>query len=41
MVPIGTDKVSKAKIAMLKSKGEQGKRSRKIFNGVFWIYETV
>jgi hypothetical protein len=32
MVPIGTDMVSKAKIAMLESKGEQGKGSRKIFN---------
>jgi hypothetical protein len=32
MVPIGTDTASKAKIATLKSKGEQGKRSRKIFN---------
>jgi hypothetical protein len=32
MVPIGTDTVSKAKTAALKSKGEQGKRSIKIFN---------
>jgi hypothetical protein len=29
MVPIGTHMVSKAKIAVLESKGKQGKRSRK------------
>jgi hypothetical protein len=32
MVAIGTDTVSKVKIAALESKIEQGKRSRKIFN---------
>jgi hypothetical protein len=32
MVPIGTDTVSKTKIATLESKGEKGKGSRKIIN---------
>jgi hypothetical protein len=41
MVPIGTDTASKAKIATLKSKGEQGKRSRKIFNDTHPQYPTT
>ena len=32
MVPNGPDTILNAKIATLKSKGEQGKSSRKIFN---------
>jgi hypothetical protein len=38
VVPIGTDTASKVEIATLESKGEQGKRSGKIFNDTHLQY---